>query len=85
MVQIPYIKQYTLQDINYLKLLFYTLIVLVVVTLIYNIPLLLIIEISQPIRIPAVRVTISYHTFSIQYGSIELVINKHKLFNVFRC
>ena len=85
MVQIPYIKQYSLQDINYLNLLLYILIVLVVVSLIYNIPLLLTIEISQSLRIPTLRITISYHTYSIQYGSIEFVTNRYKSFSVFRC
>ncbi len=85
LVQIPYIQKYSLQYINYLHLLSYTLVVLAAVTIIYNIPLILTIEVSQSFIIPSLRIPVSYQRFSFQYVSKDLVTSRYKSFSVFRC
>ncbi len=85
LAQISYIQQYSLQGINYLGLLSYTVVVLVVVSIMYNVPLLLTIKISQSIRIPLVRIPISHQRYIVQLVSTIFIVNRNKLYNVFRC
>ena len=83
--QIPFITQYSLQEINYLNLILYILLVLLVVILSYNIFLLLTIEISQTFILPSIRVKETYQNFSSLYISKSIVTNKYKTYSVFRC
>lgn len=85
LARIPYIQRYSLQNINYFKLLIYTVTVFIAVTILFNIPLLLTIEIAQSFRIPSFRINKLYQDFTSKYKSNDLIIYRHKSYRVFRC
>lgn len=85
LIQIPYIQQYSLQTINYFNLIIYLLLVLFIVTNIYNLPLLLVIEISQSFKLPNLHISFNYQKYSVIYQSITLIKNRYKSYSVFRC
>ncbi len=85
LTQIPYIQQYSLQTINYFNLIVYLLLALFTVTIIYNLPLLLVIEISQSFKLPIIHLSFRYQKYSVIYQSLTLIKNRYKAYNVFRC
>ena len=85
LIRIPVIQTYSLQDINFLKLLSYIAFAILSVSIIYNIPLLLVVELNQSIKLPKLRVLKTYQKYTIQYNSMNLITNRHKAYNVFRC
>lgn len=84
-VQIPYIQRYSLQEIDYLNVLSYTLFVVVVVSVIFNVPLLLTIEIAQFKIIFSIHISTSHQSFTFYYKPVTLTTNIYKSFSVFRC
>ena len=85
LVKIPYIKQYSLQEINYINLSVYLLMVLLVISLIYNIVICLTIEISISFRLNNIRVITPYQeTIRICVSKI-LISKRYKSFSVYRC
>jgi hypothetical protein len=85
LLRIPFIQQYSVQNIDYLRLLLYVVGVVIVLTITYNIPLLLTIEISQSLIIPSFRVEYSFNNYSYQYIPKNIIIKRFKLYSVFRC
>jgi hypothetical protein len=85
LVKIPFIKQYSLQEINYINLLVYLLVVLLVVSLIYNFALCLTIEISISFRLSNIRVTKPYQETIRTCVSKILISKRYKSFSVYRC
>ena len=85
LVQIPFIKQYSSQEINYINLLVYLLIVLLVVSLIYNIVICFTIEISISFRMNKIRVSKPYQDAIRVFASKIFFSKRYKSFSVYRC
>jgi len=85
LIGLPSIQQYAYKDINYLNLLSYLIFVLLIVSLIYNIPLLLSLHLYQSFRIPRLRVTVLYNNKYTQLKSTILIVKRYQTFQVIRC
>jgi len=85
LLRMPYLEQYSLQTIDYTKLLYYTIAVLTIVTIVYNVTVLLTFTISYSIRIP--RMTLPY-SFKKDYSGHSFpifVFKKFQVYQVIRC
>lgn len=85
LTRIPVIEQYSLKDIDYVRLLVYVLIVVLITILVYNITLFLSIEISISFELNYIRFTTTYKKVVRSYSSKNLVSKKYKTFSVYRC
>jgi len=85
LLNITVIQSHALQELNYLVLVSYIVFVVVFVSFLFNIPLLISIELIQSINIPNLRVGFTYKNYLVLMKSMKLIINRYRTFSVYRC